>query len=157
MPKLSQGDIFEAASNAELAIVFGHIGFNEMHLRWKTFAKRSEQLRDVRDPFAELAGRALEWSPGRWIWFVAEHENHGLTDVLLTTALDTALEWASLQRLKSVATNGVANTDHGPNTARNRQSDGDRSAMLVKYAEQAERERHLTIQLISLNDVFVRP
>lgn len=156
MPQLSQGDIFEAASRVQLAIVFGHVGFNEMRQCWVAFAARHDQLSVVRDPFAELAGRAIEWSPGRWIWFVAEQQNHGMTNAQLTAALDAALFWASQQGLKSVATNGVANTDHGHDTASNRQSDDERAAMLINYAERAERERHLALDLVSLNDVFTR-
>lgn len=156
MPELSQGDIFEAAARSDVAIVFGHLGFNEMQLRWTTFSAQHAALAQVRDPFEELAGGAIEWTPGRWIWFVAEQENHGMTDAQLRDALNTALSWASARSLKSIATNGIMNTDHGHDSAINRQSDSARAAMLVRYAEQAEREHQVAITLVSLNDVFVR-
>ena len=40
MPTTGQGDIFEAAARVQLAIVFGHIGFNEIMLHalsWSGF------------------------------------------------------------------------------------------------------------------------
>ena len=155
MPELSQGDIFEAASRVQLAIVFGHVGFNEMRQRWVAFAARNSQLIHVRDPFTKIASRAVEWSPGRWLWFVAEQKNHGMTDIQLTAALDAVLSWASQNAITSIATNGVANIDHGYNTSENRRSDEQRAAVLVDYAKSAE-NRGFSIELISLNDVFTR-
>lgn len=156
MPKLSQGDIFQAASRVQLAIVFGHVGFNEMRQRWVAFAAKRAELSHVRDPFTELVGRAVQWSPGKWLWFVAEQENHGMTDAQVTRALDAAFSWASQNRIASTATNGVANTDHGRNTADNRRSDEKRAALLEDYAKQAEQRYGLTVELISLNDIFTR-
>ena len=45
MPQLSQGDVFVSVdtSRAELAVVFGHIGFNEMHQRWAASVARTER------------------------------------------------------------------------------------------------------------------
>jgi len=156
MPHLSQGDIFQAASRLQLAIVFGHIGFNEMRQRWVDFAAKQAQLSHVRDPFTELAGGAVEWAPGKWLWFAEEQENHGMTDAQLTDTLDAALSWASQNGIASVATNGIANTDHGLITADNRISDEQRALYLEDYAKQAEQKYGLAVELISLNDVFIR-
>jgi hypothetical protein len=156
MPKMSQGDIFQAAARVQLAIVFGHIGFNEMRQRWVTFAQSQPQLSHANNPFTEFGGRAVEWSGGKWLWFVPEKENHGMTEAQLTDALDAAFAWASRNRIASVATNGVANIDHGQNTATNRRSDEERAAWLKDYAKQAEQKHNVAIELISLNDVFVR-
>lgn len=156
MPHLSQGNIFQAASRVQLAVVFGHVGFNEMRQRWVDFAANQAQLNHVRDPFTELAGHAVEWSPGRWLWFVAEQENHGMTNAQLTEALDAAFSWASRNGIASVTTNGVANTDHGRNTADNRRSDEVRAVFLENYAKRAEQKYGLAVELISLNDVFIR-
>lgn len=156
MPSTSQGDIFEAAERVEFAIVFGHIGFNEMRQRWIAFAKHEPQLRNIKDPFTELVGRPMEWSPKHWLWFVPEKENHGMTNAQLTAALDAAFAWASQNGLGSVATNGVANIDHGRDTDANRRSDESRAAWLIDYATQAEQNHNIVIELISLNDVFVR-
>jgi len=156
VPVLSQGDIFQAASRVQLAIVFGHVGFNEMRQRWVTFAANQAHLSHVGDPFAELTGRAIEWSPQKWLWFIAEQENHGITDAQLISALDKAFSWASQKGIASVATNGIADTDHGPNTADNRRSDERRVALLENYATNAEKRHSVTVELISLNDVFTR-
>lgn len=156
MPTLSQGDIFQAAARVQLAIVFGHRGFNQMQQTWSTFAAMQAELRHVRDPFTELSGRAVEWSPGQWLWFVSEQENHGMTDLQVTSALDAAFSWASQNGIASLAINGVANIDHGRNTADNRRSDDMRAALLQNYAAQAEQRHGMDVELVSLNDVFIR-
>lgn len=156
MPQFSQGDIFEAAAQVQLAIVFGHVGFNEMRQRWVAFARNQPQLRYTNDPFTQLRTQAVEWSPKKWIWFVPEARNHGMTEAQLTSALDTALAWAFQNGIASVATNGIANTDRGHDTAANRRSDEKRAAWLKDYARQAEKKYQVALQLISLNDVFVR-
>jgi hypothetical protein len=156
MPHVGQGDIFQAAARAQLAIVFGHVGFNEMRQRWVAFAQNQPELSHAKDPFREFAGRAVEWSAGRWLWFVPEKDNHGMTEAQLANALDAAFAWASRKGIESVVTNGVADTDHGQDTAANRRSDEKRAAWLKDYAKQAEQKYQLAIELISLNDVFVR-
>ena len=158
MPQLSQGDVFEVvdASRAELAIVFGHVGFNVMRQCWKIFSARHPDLAGVQDPFADLTEEPIKLSDGRWLWFVSEEENHGMKDGALKNVLDTALSWASSQRLKSITTNGVANTDHGSDTAHNRNSDEQRARFLITYASAAEQKYGVDIELISLNDVFMR-
>ena len=64
MPQLSQGDVFVSVdtSRAELAVVFGHIGFNEMHQRWAAFSARQPQLAGVRDPRAVTRSHATRSS-----------------------------------------------------------------------------------------------
>jgi hypothetical protein len=156
MPQTSQGDIFEASTRVQLAIVFGHVGFNEMRQRWDSFARGQFQLRNTRDPFTEPKGNPVEWSRAKWLWFVPEKENHGMTEAQLTETLDSALAWASQNQIASVATNGIADTDHGQNTAANRRSDENRAAWLKGYATRAEQKYKVAIELISLNDVFVR-
>ncbi len=158
MLQFSQGNIFEAIdrSRVELAVVFGHVGFNQMRVCWATFSARHPQLVGVRDPFTSLENGPIRISDGRWLWFVSEKENHGMTDGHLVNALDASLSWASRLHIKSVATNGVANTDHGIDTAHNRQSDEQRARFLIAYAAAAEQQYGVNIELISLNDVFLR-
>lgn len=79
-----------------------------------------------------------------------------MTEAQLINALDAAFAWASRNQIASVATNGVADTDHGHDTAANRRSDEKRAALLKDYAKQAEQKYNFAIELISLNDVFVR-
>jgi hypothetical protein len=158
MPQFLQGDVFEAinTSRAEFAVVFGHIGFNEMSQRWADFSTCHPQLARVRDPFADLTNGPIALPDGRWLWFISEEKNHGMTNEHLVNALDAALSWASRQHIQSVATNGVANTDHGRDTMHNRQSDEQRARFLIAYATAAEQKYGVSIELISLNDVFVR-
>lgn len=155
MVQTSQGDIFRAAPRVELTIVFGYVGFNQISLRWRDFAEDKPSLRQIRDPFTELRGDAVEWSPGRWLWFVPAQENHGMTDLQLTRALDEAFEWASEKGIKSVATNGIANTDHSGDTAANRRSHEKRAAWLIDFGKAAEQNHAINIELVSLNDILV--
>jgi len=74
----------------------------------------------------------------------------------LTRTLDDVFSWALENNIKSVATNGIANTDHGRETEHNRRSDEQRARFLVAYATNAEHKYGINIELISLNDVFVR-
>jgi hypothetical protein len=156
MPTLSQGDIFQAAPRVHLAIVFRHVGFNEMRPRWDEFSAGQRSLSQINDPFTGIGGRPVEWAPGRWIWFVAEDENHGMSDAALVSVLDSVILWASKARIASVATNGIANVDHGRNTADNRRSDEHRARFLRDYATRVEEGYGLKVELISLNDVFTR-
>ena len=158
MPKLSQGDIFTAVADrrAELAIIFGHIGFNYMHLSWCTFRDSVPRLANLRDPFAAIQGKAQWISKDRWLWFVKEGENHGLTDAELTSALDAALSWATSAGVRSVITNGIADIDGGRDCGLNRINNDRRVRLLIQYAAEQEKERGLSIELISLNSVFVR-
>ena len=155
MPKTSQGNIFEATERAQYAIVFGHIGFNEMSYYWNNFRHCHRKLQLVRDPFKELEGNPFEWSSGKWLQFFSAQDNHGMTESQVASALGAALEWASRNDITSVVTNGIANTDIGRNTASNRRSNVRRAAWLHDYASRLEQEYNITIQLISLNDIFV--
>ena len=158
MLTLSQGNIFAAVADrrADLAVIFGHIGFNEMHESWRGFSASVPTLSNVRDPFSEIAGKAHPIADNQWLWFVAEHKNHGMSDSHLIGALEPALSWAASMGLKSVATNGIAATDHGVDTASNRASDDRRALFLLQYATKQEQATRIGIELISLNDVFVR-
>lgn len=62
MPQTGQGDIFEAAARVQLAVVFGHVSFNEMRQCWVSFAHSQPWLSHARDPFTKLCGRPVEWS-----------------------------------------------------------------------------------------------
>jgi hypothetical protein len=154
MPKLMQGNIFE--SQANLSVIFGHKGFNEMHEKWVTFKSQNPSVRHIDDPFFELANRPQKVNAHKWLWFVPEEHNHGLTESRLKSALDAALSWAIENRITSIATNGIANTDHGMNTAHNRESDDLRAKFIIKYAEDLEQQHDITVELVSLNDVFIR-
>lgn len=158
MPNFSQRDVFAAIADrsADLAIIFGHIGFNSMRASWRSFSDSIPSLANVRDPFSELSGKALPIYEGQWLWFVAEHENHGMPDAALASNLNSALSWASTNGVRTVITNGLADTNHGSDAVLNRVSDDRRARFLIEYAAEQERARGLTIELTSLNSVFVR-
>lgn len=158
MPNLLQGDIFAATIDrrCELTIVLGRIGFNEMSGFWQDFARTQPTLAHVRDPFSEISGRLVRFQNRQWLWFVPEGENHGLTNSQFTAALTEALTWASGNLVKSVMTNGIANIDYGTDTTSNRASDDARAQFLIDLAATYEEEFEVTINLISLNDVFLR-
>lgn len=74
MPICSQDNIFSAINEnrAELAIIFGRIGFNQMGPRWADFAQHIDAFAHVRDPFSRLAGTPVQIPNGTRLWFVAE-------------------------------------------------------------------------------------
>lgn len=158
MPTYLQGDIFKAsgALNAELAIVFGHIGFNPMAVCWRDNSQSHPRLGNIQDPFTEIPNLPIRVAPDRWLWFVPAGENIGLTDLELATALDAALRWAELNGLRTIMTNGIREPDHGLDTEKNRLSDDARAHYLIDYASKYEANHEITIMLTSLNDVFVR-
>jgi hypothetical protein len=158
MPQLNQGDVFAAIeqSQAELGIIFGYVGFNDMRHPWLTFANRYPSLSGINDPFVDLANTPHRIAGNQWLWFVSEDDNHGMTEAQLTLTLNAILSWVSVNAITSIVTNGIANTDHGHDTAYNRRSDGQRAQFLVSYATDAEQRNGVTIELVSLNDVFVR-
>ncbi|THG72198.1 hypothetical protein E5198_17240 [Pseudomonas sp. A-1] len=158
MPKLSQGDIFESIekSRDSLAVVFGHIGFNLMSQYWKAFSARHPQVEMIRSPFNGLPNIPVQLSNNRWLWFIQGETNHGMTDERLLSNLEMAFSWASRQHIRFVVTNGIADTDHDKDTAHNRQSDERRARFLVDYARGVEEKHDIRIELVSLNDIFVR-
>lgn len=156
MPTCSRGDIFRAAQSVALTVVFGHVGYNIMRLHWEEFAKGHPQFPQVNDPFSELAEKPLQWADGRWLWFIAEQENHGMTEEQLEATLQSILAWASANGIKTVATNGIADVDHDHDTAANRESDERRTRWLVQRVSAAEKSLGLAFHLVSHNDIFVR-
>lgn len=158
MPTLKQGDIFERLQEHDLAIVFGHIGLNHMALSWRMFSRAERTLAHIDDPFSTMPNKPQRISSGQWLWFVAEERNHGMTDDQLKGALDRALLWARREGHGRIVTNGIADTDHGTETQANRASDDRRVRLLIDYATQKEIEANgtLCIELVSLNDAFVR-
>jgi hypothetical protein len=152
MPTLSQGNIFTAVADhrADLAVIFGHSGFNTMHESWQAFSESVPSLSKIRDPFFEIAGKAHPISDGQWLWFVAERENHGMSDNQLMAALESAIAWAAATGVKSIVINGIADV------VSDRVSDDRRASFLIQYATEQEDAIGVSVELISLNDVFVR-
>ena len=158
MPICSQDNIFNAINEnrAELAIIFGHIGFNEMGPHRVNFAQQIDAFAHVTDPFSRMAGRPVQIPNGTWLWFVAEQENHGIAQDALVPILDHIFTWVQEKGIHSVITNGVANTDHGRTTDANRHSDDMRAQFLMQDASARERALGISIELTSLNNVFIR-
>ena len=158
MPALKRGDIFQRLQGHDLAIVFGRIGINHMACCWRKFSSAERTLSHVHDPFSTMPNMPQRISSGQWLWFVPEGPNHGMTDDELKRALDRALSWAQVEGHRHIVTNGISDTDHGTDTQANRASDDRRVRLLVEYATQKEIESNgtLRIELVSLNDAFIR-
>ena len=158
MPICSQDNIFSAINEnrAELAIIFGHIGFNEMGPLWVNFAQQIDTFAHVSNPFSSLAGRPVRIPNGTWLWFVAEQENHGIARDALVPILDNIFTWVQEKGIHSVITNGVADIDHGRTRDANRYSDDMRARFLMQDANAREGALGISIELTSLNDVFIR-
>ena len=158
MPRFSQGDIFTlfATKQIDVAIVFGHIGLNEMNLYWEEFKNAHDNFAEIRDPFLEIPERPVCVSNDQWLWFVPEKENHGMTDDQLVSAIEKPIGWALNHGLTKIATNGIINIDHGSVTLRNRESVDRRVHFLAALVSDHEQNSSLSIELISLNDAFVR-
>lgn len=161
MPKLSQGNVFDAVGPhaSQLGIVFGHTGFNEMTCHWRAFADRHPALRSISDPFTAHPREPLEVADTGWWWFVPDRmgPTKGLSDQDVLAELDQALAWAVARGLTSVATNGVSDTDLGLDSAANRRSHDRRVELLVQFTREAEQKLGIAIELVSMNDSFVRP
>ncbi len=158
MPQYLQGNVFQAAMarKADLAIVFGHIGFNEMRPTWLAFRVNVPDWSHINDPFTELADEPHQCPQGHWLWFIPDQDNHGMTQGQLVETLDTILEWAGNEGLRTIITNGIADVDHGHNTEANRLSDDHRAEFLGQFMAGQEAARGFKVTLISMNDVFVR-
>ena len=156
MPTLRQGDVFERLRENDMAIVFGHIGFNEMNIRWRAFKQTEATLSGVRDPFLEVPKNPICTSTGKWLWFIPERENHGMTDEELKDSLDRAISWSVTKGLKMIVTNGIRDVDHGTDTISNRNSEDQRVQFLNAYSADIEKKHTIKMELVSLNDAFVR-
>jgi ABC-type uncharacterized transport system ATPase subunit len=80
----------------------------------------------------------------------------GPTDTALIAKLNEILAWAKENEIQFFATNGVRDVDHGTDSVANRASEDRRTAMLVMYFAERERVDQLKVELVSLNDVFIR-
>lgn len=156
MPRLTQGNIFEKLQENHVAIVFGHIGFNEMSACWRAFKNTEPTLVPIQDPFSEIPNEPRCTSTGQWLWFVPDQDNRGMSERELEAVLNRALSWAINEGYRLIITNGISDTDHGTDTNANRHSDNQRAEFLIRYSQEKERESSAKIELISLNDVFVR-
>ena len=158
MPRLIQGDIFEGLHAPDLAIIFGHIGLNHMACCWRKFSQAERTLVHIDDPFETMPNEPQRICSGQWLWFVPEGQNHGMTEDELRGALDRALSWAQANGHTRIVTNGISDIDHGTNTLANCASDDRRVQFLVDYATQKEAESNgtLCIELVSLNDAFLK-
>lgn len=150
MPEFLQGDIFQVAIEGgyDLAIVFGHVGFNEMSLAWRRFCERPPALTPVADPFSEYA-RQPQRLRECWFWFVPDDANRGMTDDQVESELRDAVWWAMkhFKRPVNIITNGIAETASAANRER-------RVRFLAELAACLEGCR-FRVGLVSLNDVFV--
>ncbi len=157
MPVLAQGDIFSAIPRAQLTIVFGHFGFTLLKVSWDRFLERYPNIKTFDDPFKECPNRPFKLTEdGRYLWFIPDGDTRGLTDSQLEASLDEALSWASNNCIKTIATNGIANTDHRHELNHDRKSDERRAAYLKRYTAEAERRLGLEFELINMSDIFVR-
>jgi len=157
MPANLSGDIFTEATQGsyDLAVVFGHVGFNDMGSKWREFRRRYPTLANVRDPFTGFQAQPVLIDGEQWLWFVPEEQSHGMTDQRLIEVLERILEWCKKKGVRSVITNGISDVDHTGVTAHNRMSDDRRTGFLRDFLGQCENDE-LRFTLISLNDVFVR-
>lgn len=159
MPEFSQGDIFTAIENrqAGLAVIFGHIGFNQMHLRWVAFSSLFQSLAHIHDPFSKtISCRAHKISEDQWLWFVSDLPNYGMSDEQVISVLESALAWAKSVGVVSVITNGIPNIRQGGDRVTIRARDKNRAQLLANYVAKQERDSGFYIELISTSDVFVR-
>ena len=91
------GDIFERLQEHDMAIVFGHVGLGHMASCWRNFSRAERTLADIADPFTTMPNSPRRTSSGRWLWFIPDGQNHGMTEDELRGALDRALSWAQAE------------------------------------------------------------
>ena len=84
MPEYRQGDIFSTFRDEgfQLAIVFGHLGFNFMAHYWYDFAAAYPDIFPDRrlNPFDYFPDQPIAYRPCKFMWFVPERKNHGMKD-----------------------------------------------------------------------------
>jgi hypothetical protein len=149
MPKLTQGDIFDAAKRSQLAVVFGHIGFNLMSVHWSRFADQIRDLSSISDPFLKAPRQPIAWGDGRWIWMLPTGETGGLTAVEHEKALGEAVAWAIQHEISSIVTNGAGDTSSEMQIQRAR------AEWLIAYVSEIEASHGITIELISLSNIYL--
>lgn len=79
-----------------------------------------------------------------------------MTNGDLIDRLDAILDWAKERCIRFVVTNGILDVDHGKDTVANRASDDRRTSMLTQYLHMRQQADRIQVELVSLNDAFVR-
>lgn len=154
---MRRGNIFDSVRGPgpRLIIVFGYVGYNELGPAWHSFRDSNPVLKDIDNPFTDLAS-PLRLDSNVWLWFVPSGINKGMTDSDLLARLDAILDWAKERRFRFVVTNGIRDVDHGKDKAANRASDDRRTSMLTKYLFERERTDRIEVEVVSLSDAFIR-
>ncbi len=159
---LKQGDIFQETleNRSGLAVVFGHIGFNEMKSAWKAFARRLELAEDS-DPFSGQYGLenplVIDGQDQKChVVFIAEEQNHGMSDERLAEWIDEIRRRIQNNGYSRFVTNGVMNVDHGHDPGLNRISEDRRAQCLIRHFSEICESLNVPVTLISMNDVFIR-
>jgi len=154
------GDIFSTADieKFDLAIVYGHLGYNFLRDYWNHFSIEFPIFQSVTDPFEDerFNSRYFEYKQGQWIIFRTHYAGIGISDADLKRQLETDLAWAHGMGLKTVITNGARNIGSIPNKVHNRLLDDSRTQFLIGLVTTLQRKYPLEITLMSLNDVFTR-
>lgn len=159
MPVCAQGNIFDIALKVDLTIVFGHIAFNDLGGTWLKFKQSHPQWEHINDPFLEFQHEPQAICEGRWIWFIPDETNGGMTDEQLAEVFHDIFGWATDLKIHRVATNGVPNIDHDPDFSQasaNRISEDRRARFIFDNLKPYEKDKSVKVTLISLTDVFVR-
>lgn len=154
---MRQGNVFDSVHGPgpRLTVVFGHVGYNHMGSSWRQFRDCMPCLMGIDNPFDDIVS-PLDLGSGNWLWFVPAGVNNGMTDGDLIERLDAILDWARESCIRVVVTNGIRDVDHGNDKAANRASDDRRTAMLTKYLHRRQSADCIEVEVVSLNDAFVR-
>ena len=158
MPTYRDEDVLQVFWDGpfDLAVVFGHSGFNHMGDCWKKFQDNVPDWATIRDPFRDLSGDPHEIGDRRWMTFVGPRKNNGLTDDQIHEALESSLSWAHQRGLVSVITNGIQDSDRGTTTEQKDASDNRRAQLIRKLVVKYEAESDLQITLTSLDGQYNR-
>lgn len=123
---------------------------------WRAFAATVDSLRHILDPFSEELCRPYEYTPGRWLWFIRERNNRGMTESEARHAFHIALSWAHQNGLKTVITTGIADSgDRNDNNAIQKSNDR-RARFFLELASDYECSLGVAISLISVDNVYTR-
>ena len=155
----AKGDIFEVGfkERFDLIVVFWHVGLNFLRFYWDNFRSGHSSLAAIDDPFSDLGEKFTEYaSGGKYIVFVSEVKNNGMSDSDLSKAFKRVFEHGIKLGLKTVITNGVSNIDHSTNSAANALSNRNRVVFIRSLLSPYE-TNFKKIMLINLNDSFINP
>ena len=153
-----KGDIFSYAGYYDLTIVAGHIGLNELGALWRNFQRRYPEFEKVDNPFMEIGRKFVKLEDSKYIYFMPEEENHGISDDILKRELKAIFVTARKMGIKTIIFNGIRNTNDSIYVGLIESSDEPRIKLIVDFVSRYLKKGFgfKEISLVTLGDDFIK-